>query len=335
MDSVAAQIDALAHEQNFSGVVAVDRDNGPSLARAYGFAHRALQIPNTVETRFATASATKGMTALAVVSLIEAGVLAMATTARSVLGKDLPLIDDRVTVEQLLAHRSGIGDYFDEDELDITDYVLPVPVHQLANAEDYLKVLDGFPTTFPPGEQFRYNNGGYVVLAVIAERASGVPYHDLVAERVFAPAGMVDSGFFRYDSLPARTATGYLDDSPDARSNVLHLPVRGVGDGGMFTTVADISRFWRALFGGKIIGSSWVNEMVRPRSDVPDSPLRCGLGLFLHPHQDAVVLLGQDAGISFRSLHIPSAGQTHTVMSNTDEGVWPISKRLDQLMSIG
>ena len=60
------------------------------------------------------------------------------------LGADLPLIDDRVTVEQLLAHRSGIGDYLDEDETgDVNDYVMPVPVHELATTEQYLAVLDG------------------------------------------------------------------------------------------------------------------------------------------------------------------------------------------------
>jgi CubicO group peptidase (beta-lactamase class C family) len=69
-----------------------------------------------------------------------------------VLGPDLPLVDDRVTIEQLLAHRSGIGDYFDEDSVgDVNDYVLPVPVHELACSEDYLSVLDGHPQQFAPG----------------------------------------------------------------------------------------------------------------------------------------------------------------------------------------
>ena len=72
------------------------------------------------------------------------------------LGGDLPLIDDDVTIEHLLAHRSGIGDYLDEDgEVDLTDYLMPVPVHELATTEDYLAVLDGHPTKFPPGDASR------------------------------------------------------------------------------------------------------------------------------------------------------------------------------------
>jgi CubicO group peptidase (beta-lactamase class C family) len=87
-------------------------------------------------------------------SLIEDGSLELQTTARSVLGEDLALIDDAVTVEQLLSHRSGIGDYLDEDAgHEITDYVMPVPVHELATRERYLRVLGGHPTAFSPDER--------------------------------------------------------------------------------------------------------------------------------------------------------------------------------------
>lgn len=81
------------------------------VAKAFGLADRAHEIANTVDTVFAIASGTKGFTALTVMSLVQDGALSLSTTARSVLGGDLPLIDDAVTVEHLLAHRSGIGDY--------------------------------------------------------------------------------------------------------------------------------------------------------------------------------------------------------------------------------
>ena len=258
------------------------------MARAYGLAHRGYEIPNALDTRFATASGAKGFTALTVVSLIEEGLLDLETSARSVLGDDLPLIDDDVTVEQLLAHRSGIGDYFDEDlDQELTDYLLPVPVHELATTEQYLAVLDGHPSKFPPGERFSYCNGGYVVLALIAERASGVPFHDLVRQRVCEPAGMDDTAFLRSDELPGRTALGYLEID-GAWTNVLHLPVRGTGDGGIYTTAADMSAFWAAFFAGRIVSTEWVAEMVRPRSDVPSEtlPRRYGLGFWLHPTTD-------------------------------------------------
>ncbi len=209
MSDLGGQLDALASGTGFSGVVGIDRSGRIELARAYGLAHRGFEIPNEVETRFAIASGAKGFTAIAAVSLIEEGVLELSTPARSVLGRDLPLIDDRVTVEQLLWHRSGIGDYLDgEAGCEVGDYVMPVPVHELATTEDYLAVLDGHSSKFAPDERFAYSNGGYVVLALIAERASGAPFHELVEQRVCRPAGMMDTEFLRSDELPARTAVG-------------------------------------------------------------------------------------------------------------------------------
>ena len=128
-------------------------------------------------------------------SLVDEGALELTTTARSVLGDDLPLIDDGVTIEHLLAHRSGIGDYLDEEtHADVTDYVMPVPVHELATTEQYLAVLGGHPTVSPPGERFAYCNGGFIVLALIAERTSGVEFHELVRQRVCRPAALVRHG---------------------------------------------------------------------------------------------------------------------------------------------
>src|SRR6185436_10385513 len=111
MQTLQDAVDAIAQDTGFSGVVRVDSSEGIELAGAYGLADRAHALPNTPDTRFAIASGMKGFTALTVVSLIDDGTIELTTTARSVLGGDIPLIDDGVTIEHLLAHRSGIGDY--------------------------------------------------------------------------------------------------------------------------------------------------------------------------------------------------------------------------------
>jgi CubicO group peptidase (beta-lactamase class C family) len=330
VDVTAEAVDRIASESGFSGTIRIDRAE-ETIARAYGFAHRAEAVPNTVDTRFGLASGTKGFTALTVMSLIEDGTLTIDTTARSVLGHDLPLIDDGVTVEQLLIHRSGIGDYYDEEiDRPITDYTLSVPVQELATIESFLRVLDGFPTKFPPGERFSYCNSGYVVLALIAERTSGIRYHDLVLERVCRPAGLTDTAFFRSDELPGPVALGYLEEEGD-RTNVFHLPVRGAGDGGLYSTAADMSSLWTALFEGRIVPTERAAEMVRPHTDAPAEQRRYGFGFWLHPTTDAVMLTGYDAGVSFRSVHDPASGSTYTVISNTSEGAWAIADRIESL----
>jgi CubicO group peptidase (beta-lactamase class C family) len=334
MQALEQSIDAFADATGFSGVVRVDRGDEIELAKAYGLAHRGHEIPNTVDTQFAVASGSKGFTALAVAALIEDGSLDLSTTARSVLGSDLPLIDDDVTVEHLLAHRSGIGDYLDEDAgHGIDDYVMPVPVQELATTEDYLAVLDGHPTRFRPDERFAYANGGYVVLALIAERTSGIPFHELVRQRVCVPAGMNDTEFLRSDELPGRAALGYVATGGGSRTNVLHLPVRGSGDGGIYSTVGDVSSFWGALFAGRIVPPDRVAELMRPRSDVPGQSMRYGLGFWLHESRDVVLLEGSDAGVSFRSAHDPAQRLTHTVVSNTSTGAWPIARLLQERLT--
>ena len=97
-------IDKIAKETGFSGVVRIDRAGQIEFAKAYGLANRAYRVPNSLDTRFGIASGSKGFTAVAVLSLVHDGVLELSTTARSLLGEDLPLIADDVTVEHLLTH---------------------------------------------------------------------------------------------------------------------------------------------------------------------------------------------------------------------------------------
>jgi CubicO group peptidase (beta-lactamase class C family) len=117
------------------------------------------------------------------------------------------------------------------------------------------------------------------------------------------------------------------------RTNVFHLPVRGSGDGGIYSTAADISALWRAFVAGRIVSTEWVAQMVRPRSDVPAQSKRYGLGVWLHRSTDAVILEGCDAGVSFRSVHDPRTRATQTVISNTAEGAWPIARCLENAAS--
>lgn len=332
MASLTQMVDEHATASGFSGVVRVDVAGDTVLARPYGMSDRAHAVPHTLDTQFGTASVTKGFTALVVLRLIEEGLLRLDTTVRQVLGVDLPLVADGVTVEHLLAHRSGIGDYLDEGVMgDITDYVMPVPVHELASTERYLPALDGHPQISVPGERFRYNNAGFVVLALVAERLSGRPFPDLVHALVCEPARLAQTAFLRSDQLPGRAAVGYLS-ADGIRTNVLHLPVLGSGDGGLYSTAEDLHRLWSALYAGRIVTPSTLTEMTRPRSDWPEENRRYGLGIHLHATTDTVFLEGLDAGVSCASHHNPTTGSTFTVLSNTSGGAWPLVSLLSRIL---
>jgi CubicO group peptidase (beta-lactamase class C family) len=324
MSELSRRVEEKAAETGFAGVVHLGRSGIVEVDAAYGLADRRHRIPMTTDNQLGMASGSKSFTALVVMRLVEEGLLDLSTTARQVLGTDLPLIADDVTVEQLLCHRSGIGDYLDEDELDSEDYVLPVSVHRLVTTEDFLPILDGYPTKFPAGEQFSYCNGGFVVLALIAERVSGRSYQDLVRELVCSPADLADTEFLRSDDLPGRAALGYVEVGGQWRTNVFHLPVVATGDGGMYTTTSDIGRFWEALSSGRIVRPETLADMRRPRSEPRKGESDCyGLGFWLKADSSVITMSGADAGVSFWSSHHPERG-TATVISTTIAGAWPV-----------
>lgn len=305
-------------------MVAIDAGDQRLFERCYGFANRAAGVPNTADTRFALASGSKTFTALAVLRLVEQGRLKLTEPVRPILRDDLPLIDDAVTIEHLLTHTSGIGDYLDEEaDWKPTDYVLTVSVHELAETSGFLPMLAGRPQKFAPGERFGYCNQGFVVLALVIERVAGIGFHEFVQTQVFGPAGLTHTGFLRCDDLPGDAALGYFEKAGN-RTNVLHLPVRGSGDGGAYSTVGDLHLFWRALLAGWIVGPDLVAEAIRPRNDVPEEGMRYAAGLWLHATGPQLIMAGYDAGVSMRSVHDPASGTTATVMSNSSQGAGPV-----------
>jgi CubicO group peptidase (beta-lactamase class C family) len=237
-----------------------------------------------------------------------------------------------VTIEHLLSHRSGIGDYLDEDVLDSEEYPMPVSVHRLVTTEDFLPILDGYPTKFPAGERFSYCNGSFVVLALIAERLAGRSYHHLVRELVCSPAEMTHTDFLRSDALPGTAALGYVEVEGQWRTNVFHLPVVATGDGGAYTTTSDMSRFWGALMSGRIVTAESLAELRRPRSEPDPGESDCyGLGVWVSSDSPEITMSGGDAGVSFWSRHHPVRGTTATVIGNTMSGAWPVAEVIESL----
>lgn len=166
-----------------------------------------------------------------------------------------------------------------------------------------------------------------MILAVITQRVIALPFPEIIDALVVQPAGLRATSFVRVDDLPPDAAIGYLDDG---RINVEHIPAHGSGDGGIFTTVADIATLWRACFNGRVVSSATMAEMVRPRNALPSGTHRYGLGFWLHGSSDVVQLEGCDAGASFRSVHDPGAQLSATVVSNSTDGAWPIARLLEE-----
>jgi CubicO group peptidase (beta-lactamase class C family) len=311
---VSDALDRAIEDSAFSGVVRVTDAGAIAYERACG-------AGIDVSTQLAVASGSKSFTAVTIAALIADGVLSFVTTARSLLGDVLPLIAADVTVEHLLAHTSGTGDYLNESaDNDPEVWSLAVPASALSSTRDYLAVLDGYPTKFAAGTRFEYCNSGYVVLALLAELATNRSFYDLVDAKVLQPAGMASSGYFPSNALPAGAVPGRLENGT---SNIASLPRRGSGDGGAFTTLDDVDRFWRALFDDRLVPAAFVAQLIQRRSE------QYGLGFWISDRNDAPMMEGCDAGVSFRAMYDTKSKSGYTVIGNTMRGAWPLVRALE------
>ena len=326
-------VGATAAKHGFSGAVQVTIDRATVLAEAFGEADRSAGIRNTVDTRFGIASGTKFLTALAAGALIDDGKLALEDRLVDVVSVPLPGVSAAVTISHLLTHTSGVYDYLDEDVIDSDHFELPIPPFKLLGPRDYLPMLVAGPAKFEPGARFSYSNGGFVLLGLALEEVAGCSFHTLVEERVLRPCGMTDSGFFRFDRLPPRVANGYVETEDGGwRTNIYSLPIIGGPDGGMFTTVGDFDRLWRGFFDGAVLSSGLASMFLKKAATQAGKQHSFyGHGVWIHDDGASPPLhyiIGGDAGVSFRS-SAHSDATFATVVSNTSNGAWPMSKAID------
>lgn len=251
---VAAYVDQQAGQDLFSGVVLVARQGEIVFHEAYGLASIEYRVPNRLDTRFNLGSINKVFTRLAVMQLAEKGKLSLDDP----LGKFLPDYPNaearQATVRQLVDMASGIGDFFGDE-------YAAAPKNRIRDLADYLPLFASKPLLFQPGAGRQYSNGGYVVLGIIIEKASGQSYFDYVAENVYRPAGMEASGHPESDVPEMNLASGYTrrwdegdHENEPWRNNIHTRPARGSSAGGGYATAIDLLRFITAMKEGKLIG---------------------------------------------------------------------------------
>ena len=173
-------------DSDFRGNIYVVQDGKVIIENVSGFADLANEIPNTLETKFASASAGKVFVAVAILQLIEQGKLNFDDTLGKLLDIDLHDIDADVTVEQLLNHTSGVPDYFDESIMDeYEDLWVDFPNYKIRHNNDLLPLFIEKPMMYPKGEKFQYNNSGFVLLASIIEKVTGMYFDKYLQTNIF------------------------------------------------------------------------------------------------------------------------------------------------------
>ena len=335
-----------ADEDEFSGVIRVEQSGKVLLERGYGLASRTWEMSCRPEHRFDTASITKVFTAVAVLQQVEAGAFGLDSSVVGYLGLEDTRVAPEVTPYHLLTHTSGIGD--DADEEDGVEYetlFVERPNYSLAETADFLPQCAYNEPKFAPGEGTRYCNCSYVLLGLMVERASGMPYREYVMRHVFGPAGMERSGFFRMDRIEPDVAEGADPVTDDAgavvgwRRGIYSYPPVGSPDGGAHVTAADLTAFHRALRDGRLLGPESTAAMLEPKEDykaMPGGMHRTGFGFEFEVDAGGDVVSwwkeGINVGVSGVLSHWPRSDVTFALLSNRQEGAWEPIDAIEQII---
>jgi D-alanyl-D-alanine carboxypeptidase len=252
--ALGSYLDAAAAKDLFSGTLLLAKDFKPLLSRAWGTADPARNLANKPDTKFNIGSINKIFTQVAIGQLAQAGKLSPSDTIRRHLPDFPSPAADKITIQQLVEHRSGLGDIFGP-EFEKTHA-------SLRKLSDYVPLFAGKPLSFDPGTSQRYSNAGYIVLGLIIEKLSGQSYYDYVRDHITKPAGMTATESYAADAAVPNRAVGLTARGPEGplekrRSNIETLPGRGSSAGGGYSTATDLLRFAQALLGEKLLDAKW------------------------------------------------------------------------------
>jgi CubicO group peptidase (beta-lactamase class C family) len=244
---IAAIMEALAANGQFSGTYLVSVGGEPVYTGAFGLADIERGAPNTIDTQFRVASITKAFTALLVYQLVSSGRLSLDEKLSDLVPGYPAEKGADITVGHLLTHRGGITGEGRIPELE------DIERHRWTR-ESLLKEIAGRDLVFAPGGGNEYSNYGYVLLALVIESAGGASYEEQLQERICGPAGMMHTrGDDNDDIIPGR-ALGYHFDYIEGPQNSPYLDMTfTLGAGHLLSTVSDLHRFAVALEGPDVL----------------------------------------------------------------------------------
>ncbi|WP_052461700.1 serine hydrolase domain-containing protein [Sporosarcina koreensis] len=317
----------LMEEHGFHGNILVAHQEEVVRSVSRGYADYRKNEPLDSDSLFELASVSKPMTAMGILLLAERGSLSLEDLADDWLpGFPYPCI----TIRQLLTHTSGLPDYMDLFEAHWDMDLIAVNSDVLALLNTYRP-----DAGFPPGAKYQYSNTGYVCLAEIITRASGMPYAEFLGSALFAPAGMTRTKVMNRRYRPEPTdnfALGWIAEQTEDRT-AYHLPeelpeyrfvqyLDGIqGDGMTHSTVTDLLQLDRSLSAGTLLSKESMDLMQTPSrtADGIDNGYGCGWILGNVPNAGRKVYhSGGWPGYSTMFCRYPDAEACIIVLSNLE-----------------
>lgn len=242
-EKLDAQIQTYIEKESFQGTILVAQKGKIIHQKAYGFADRENKINNTIKTQFQIGSLTKSFVAIAVMKLVEDGMLDLNAPIKNYIPDLKDELANSVTLHHLLKNQSGLIQSFD----DLTNFA-----NKDVSPKELLALINKSKRDFPAGEKFQYSNLGFTLCAIAMENATKKTYSQILDEKIFKPLKMKDSGVERISNYPKSRAKGYQKSENEIK-NIENVVSYALGAGDIYSTTEDLLKWGNALYGNNLI----------------------------------------------------------------------------------
>ena len=299
------------------GIIGVFEDGKIEFQKAYGLANLDYYIPITSKTVFDVGSIGKQFTAACIFLLEQQGKLSIDDPIQKFL-PEMPVFQEEVVnIRNLLNHTSGFRDY-----VEITAYA-GIPFENIFTEEMGLDIMTRQKErSFPPGQQHMYNNGGYLLLAIIIRRVAGESIGTFAQKHIFEPLGMQSTFILENPNrIVKNSATGYtpLTDSTYQKKHFYNIALGG--DGQVYTTFEDLL-LWDNNFYDHQVGGQALYDRQHERGILNNGDtIEYAGGLFIQENNGQRVVQHTGSWGGFRAVlwRLPSLKKTLVVLANTPD----------------
>ncbi|GEM44492.1 hypothetical protein DC3_01270 [Deinococcus cellulosilyticus NBRC 106333 = KACC 11606] len=316
-------VEAFAEARGFMGTVILEHDQKLLFRKSVGKADLEGPLSFVNRSVFPIGSLTKSFTAAAILKLQEDGKLNVTDT----LSKFLPDFPggEKITLQHLLTHTSGIGGLQDIENFD------NVQRHALT-LDQTIALFSSKPAHFEPGARFEYSNAGYLLLSKVVEVTSGQPFPLYVQSQILQPLGFKSTGFPTRTGIIPRLVKGYLFDGTTHQKAPYVDPELPSGGGGMASTGPELVRWLPLLLSGKVLKPETVQELITPRVPVGEGiHYAYGLQVGSQDGRDVVLHGGIISGHHALTLYFPKEKLSLLILSNVENApVEELGKTLEK-----
>lgn len=294
--------------------VAIIQDGKIVYHESFGMAELGTERNIMSNTNFRLASVSKQFTATAILLLEKEGLVDPSWTLDQVF-VDFPDYGKYIQIYHLLNHTSGLWDYEDfVPDSALVNQIMDKCVLEIIQKTD--------KTYFPSGEQFRYSNTAYALLALIVEKYSGKNFPSFLEQHIFGPLGMDNTLAYvnNLNEVPER-AFGYSRENRNWIKKDQSSTSAVLGDGGIYSNIPDLFKWDQAIHLATLLPSESIESMFTKAKLNDGAEINYGMGWHIKEYEREKVVYHTGSSTSFRNIfyRIPSQNLSIIILTNRNE----------------